>query len=73
MYIRKVHSIYYTLRSNKNFEKISFRQDKQYKQRPLFLWRPPTHYHSFTFNLRFLYELKHQIRLSKTMCGVFHF
>ena len=34
--------------------------------------RAPTH-HSFTFNLRFLYELKHKVRLSKTVCGIFHF
>ena len=37
-----------------------------------FLWRAPTH-HSFTFNFLFLYELKHKVRLSKTVCGVFHF
>ena len=30
----------------------------------------PTH-DSFTFNLRFLYE--HKVRLSKTVCGIFHF
>ena len=23
-------------------------------------------------NLRFLYELKHKLRLSKTVCGIFH-
>ena len=37
-----------------------------------FLSRTPTH-HSFTFDLRFLYELKHKVRLSKTMCGIFNF
>ena len=37
-----------------------------------FLSRVPTH-HSFTFNFRFLYELKHKVQLSKTMCGIFHF
>ena len=37
-----------------------------------FLLRAPTH-HSFTFNLRFLYELKHKVRLSETVCGIFHF
>ena len=37
-----------------------------------FLSRAPTH-HSFTFNLRFLYELKYKLRLSKSMCGIFHF
>ena len=36
-----------------------------------FLLRAPTH-HSCTFNLRFLYELKHKVRLSKTVCGIFH-
>ena len=33
------------------------------------LSRAPTH-HSSTFNLRLLYEL---VRLSKTVCGIFHF
>ena len=37
-----------------------------------FLSRVPTH-HSFTFNLEFLYELKHKVCLSKTVCGIFHF
>ena len=36
-----------------------------------FLWRTPTHL--ITFNLRFLYELKHNVILSKTVCGIFHF
>ena len=35
-----------------------------------FLSRAPTH-HSFAFDLRFLYELKHKVRLSKTVCGIF--
>ena len=37
-----------------------------------FLSRAPTH-HSFTFNLRFLYELKQKGRLSETVSGIFHF
>ena len=37
-----------------------------------FLSRVSTH-QSFTFNLRFLYELKHKVCLSKTVCGIFHF
>ena len=37
-----------------------------------FLSRAPTH-HNFTFNLRFLYELKHKARHSKTVGGIFHF
>ena len=32
-----------------------------------FLSRAPTH-QSFTFNLRFLYDLKHKLWLSKTVC-----
>ena len=30
-------------------------------------------YHSFTFNLLFLYELKHKFCLSKSVCRIFHF
>ena len=37
-----------------------------------FLSRAPAH-HSFTFNLRFGYELKHKFRLSKTVCEIFNF
>ena len=37
-----------------------------------FLSRAPTH-QDFTFNLRFLYELKHKVRFSKTVCKIFHF
>ena len=37
-----------------------------------FISQAPTH-HSFTFNLRFLYELKRKICHSKTVCGIFHF
>ena len=37
-----------------------------------YLSRVPN-YHGFTFNLRFLYELKHKVRLSKTVRGIFHF
>ena len=36
-----------------------------------FLSRAPTH-HTFTFNLQFLYELKHKVRLSKTV-WIFYF
>ena len=37
-----------------------------------FLSRAPTH-HSFAFNVRFLYVLKHKVHLSKTVCAIFHF
>ena len=33
-----------------------------------FLSQAPTH-HSFSFDLRFFYEIKHKVRLSKTVCG----
>ena len=37
-----------------------------------FLLRAPAH-HSLTFNLRFFYELKREVRLSKTVSGILHF
>ena len=37
-----------------------------------FLSRAPS-YDNFTFILRFLYELKHKVRLSKPICGIFYF
>ena len=37
-----------------------------------FLLRAPTH-RSFTFILRFLFELKDKVRLSKSVCGIFNF
>ena len=36
-----------------------------------FLLRTPTH-PSFTFSLQFVYELKHKVLLSKTVCGIFY-
>ena len=33
------------------------------------LSRAPLTHHSFTFNLQFLCELKHDVRFSKTVCG----
>ena len=42
------------------------------KKNVLFLLRGPTH-HGFTFDLGFLYELKHKVRLSKIVGGIFHF
>ena len=38
----------------------------------LFLSRAAIH-HSFTFNLQFLYELKHKVHPSKTLYEIFHF
>ena len=53
-------------------KKILSDKIKGTKNALFFLSRAPTH-HSFTFNLRFLYELKHKVRLSKTVWGIFHF
>ena len=50
-------------------KKISFWQNKRYKNVLFLLLRAPTH-HSFTFNMRFLHELKRKVRLSKTLCGI---
>ena len=72
MYILKVYSIHYTLRKNKKVLKICVGQNKRYKKYLLFLSRASTH-HSFTFNLRFSYELNHMVRLSKTVFGIFNF
>ena len=38
----------------------------------IFLLRAPTN-HSFSFNLGFIYEVKHKFCLSKTVCGTFNF
>ena len=39
----------------------------------LFFFLPAPTHRSFTFNLRFLYELTHMVCLSNTMCWIFHF
>ena len=36
----------------------------------IFLSQAPTQ-HRFTFNLQILYEMKHKVSLSKTVCGIF--
>ena len=53
---------------------IKFSSDKinVTKNALFFLLQAPTH-HNFPFNFRFLYELKRKVRLSKTVCGIFHF
>ena len=51
-------------------KKISFGQNKKM---PPFFFRELQLIKSFTFNLRFLYELRHKARLFKTVCEIFHF
>ena len=67
-------SIQYTIHWDKTqmLKKISLDKINGTKNALFFLSQAPTH-HGFTFNLRFLYELKHKIPLSKTVCGIFHF
>ena len=54
------------------FKKFSSDKINGTKNALFFLSRAPN-YHSFTFNLRFLYELKHKVCLSKPVKGIFHF
>ena len=49
-----------------------FPSDKRYKKCSLFSFEG-SNSSQFTFNSQFLYELKHKVYLSKTVCGIFHF
>ena len=65
--------IQYTIHSDKTqISKNSLRTKWAVQKCSFFLSRAPTHY-SFTFNLRFLNELKHKARLFTTVCGISHF
>ena len=66
--------IQYTINWDKTQMVREFPSDKTNgtKNALFFLSRAPTH-HSFTFNLWFLYELNPKVRLSTTVCGIFHF
>ena len=61
-----------TLDKAQMLNKILSDKIKVTKNALFFLSRAPTH-HSFTFNLRCLYELKRKVFLSKTLCGIFNF
>ena len=66
--------IQYTIHWDKTQILKKFTSDKIVgtKNAHIFFSWAPTH-HSFTFGLRFLHELKHKVRLSKSLCGIFHF
>ena len=67
----KVCSIPYILR--KNNKKIPSNKLNVTKNKLFFLSQTPT-YHSFTFNLWFLYELMHKVhRFSKSLRGIYIF
>ena len=53
-------------------KKVSLDKIKGTKNAFFFLSRAQTH-HSFIFNLWLLYELKHKVAPSKTVCGIFYF
>ena len=57
---------------HKSWRKFPSNEINGTKNDLFFLSRAPTH-QSFIFNLQFLYKLKHKVRLSKTVCGIFHF
>ena len=65
MYIWKC--IQYTIQWNKT--QISSNKINRTENALFFLSQPPTH-PSFTFDLRFLCELMHKARISKTVCGI---
>ena len=73
MYILKVPSVPYTSRKNRNVKKISFRQNKRRKKTPSFFFRELQLITVLLLNLLFLYDLKHKVRLSKSLCQIFYF
>ena len=68
MYILEV----YWIHIKTNVEKFPSDKINGTKIALFFLSRAPT-YRIFTFGLRFLYELKHKLRLSKTVSGIVYF
>ena len=66
--------IQYTIHWDKTqmLKKIPLDKINVIKNALFFLSRAPTH-HSFTFNSRFLYELKYNVHPSKVVLGNFHF
>ena len=72
-------TFYFNVFKIKNFSEERIESNRMYVSRKsesnvfrFFIWRVLTHY-SFTFNSQFLNELKHKVRLSKTLCGIFSF
>ena len=66
IYILKIYSINYTLRWNTSIKKFPSDKKNVRKNTLFFLSQAPTN-HSSTFNLRFLHELNHKARVSKTV------
>ena len=76
MYILRKYSIHYinTIHWAKTQMLKKFPSDKRNgtKNAIFFSFASSTH-RSLIFNLWFFYELKHKVRLSKTLCRIFHF
>ena len=72
VYILKVYSRYIYEDKIQMLKKFSSDKINVAKNVLFFLSWVPTH-HSFTFNSRFLYELKLKVYLSKSVCGISHF
>ena len=72
VYSESVFNTLYIEIKHKSLKKFPSDKTNGTKNALFFLSRAPTR-HSFTFNLRFLYELKNKVRLSKTVCGIFLF
>ena len=70
VYSESVFNTFYT-EINIKVEKLSSNKINGTKKCSFFLLPAPT-YHSFTFNLQFLHELKHKVRFSKIVRGIFH-
>ena len=66
--------VQYTIHWDKTQMSKKFPLDKinVTKNTLFFLSRAPT-YHNFTFNPQFLYNLKHNVHLSKSVCRIFYF
>ena len=74
----KVHIFWKFIQNTKHWDKPqmlgTFPLDKiNVTKNALFLLSGAATHHSFTFNLQFLYQLKHKVHLSKTVWGIFHF
>ena len=72
VYSESVFNTLYSERKHKMLKKLPSDEIDGTKNALFFLSRAPTH-HSFTFNLRFLYELKHKVHVSNPFSILFHF
>ena len=72
LYSESVLNTLDTEMKHKMLKKILSHKINGLKNALFLLLRAPNH-HSFTFNLRFFYELKYKVRLFKYVCEILHF